>query len=289
MLALVCGLFVAGVLLFADSLVVGGIGWVGTLILLIAIGFADGHLRAVAWAVVFLASALAADVLWLLEFAPFDRDADYEPIPQSPFILIALPIPMALIAIGVGIRWVWRRLSRIRPTWRAARVFPGDTTHHPMEGEAACPASRTRAASGATRSSASPPRTFLATASLAVAQINRTRDGSPGGAEQPNLDHAPMWPARRKHHQDPERAKHHERGQLGPKLQGAVTQVVVPPGARQLVKVLFTAGDRLRPRAAPPTSATSAPSTAQGRAGTPTARTSRRWTQRTAGAAAARL
>ena len=80
-------------------------------IVVIAIGIAEGHLRAVGWAIVFLASALAADVLWMLEFPPFDRDAEYEPLPQSPFILISLPIPIALIAIGVGIRWIWRRLS----------------------------------------------------------------------------------------------------------------------------------------------------------------------------------
>ena len=37
-------------------------------------------------------------------FPLFDRDAEYEAIPHTPFIFIGVPIPMALIAIGVGVR-----------------------------------------------------------------------------------------------------------------------------------------------------------------------------------------
>ena len=63
---LVTALFVAGILLFADSQLIGGIGYIATIVLLLAIGIAEGHLRAVGWAIVFLASAFAADVLWML-------------------------------------------------------------------------------------------------------------------------------------------------------------------------------------------------------------------------------
>ena len=97
-------LFVTSVLLFCDISVIARIGWAGTLALLVAIGAADGRFRAVLWAFVVVAGALVADVLWAAEFAAFDRDQEYESIPQTPFILIGVPIPMVLIAIGVGVR-----------------------------------------------------------------------------------------------------------------------------------------------------------------------------------------
>jgi hypothetical protein len=101
---LAVALFVTSVLLFCDISALAWIGWAGTLALLIAIGVADGRWRAVLWAFVVVAGAFVADVLWTVDFAPFDRDAEHEAIPQSPFILIGVPIPMVLIAIGVGAR-----------------------------------------------------------------------------------------------------------------------------------------------------------------------------------------
>ena len=97
-------LFVTSVLLFCDLRALAWIGWAATLALLFAIGFADGRIRAVLWAFVVVGGALVADVLWAADFAPFDRDEEYESIPQTPFILIGVPIPMVLIAIGVGVR-----------------------------------------------------------------------------------------------------------------------------------------------------------------------------------------
>jgi len=101
---LAVALFVTSVLLFCDLRVLAWIGWAATLALLVAIGVADGRFRAVLWAFVVVTGALVADVLWAADFAPFDRDADYEAIPQTPFVLIGVPIPMILIAIGVGVR-----------------------------------------------------------------------------------------------------------------------------------------------------------------------------------------
>jgi hypothetical protein len=108
--ALVVGLFGCGVLVFADHQTLATIAFGATIVLLLVVGFVEGHLRAVWWAALLLASALAADILWWLDWDPFDRSDDYEPIAQFPYVLIGLPIPMALIAAGVGARWLWRHV-----------------------------------------------------------------------------------------------------------------------------------------------------------------------------------
>ena len=108
-------LFVSGVLLFADASGVAAIGFFATVAILIAIGFVDGRLRALSWAAMLVASAFAADVLWQLDWEPFNRSHDYEAIPQTPFVLIGLPIPMALIGLGLGAGALWRRI-RSEPT-----------------------------------------------------------------------------------------------------------------------------------------------------------------------------
>ena len=107
-------LLLAGVLIFCDVAAVASVGFYATIVMLVAIGFVERRLRAVAWAVVLLASALVADVLWQFDWEPFNRSEDYEAIPQTPFVFIALPIPMAIIAVGVGAGALWHRL-RSRP------------------------------------------------------------------------------------------------------------------------------------------------------------------------------
>jgi hypothetical protein len=111
--AAVVGLFGCGVFVFVDSQTLATTAFGATVVLLLVVGFVEGHLRAVWWAALLLASALAADILWWLDWDPFDRSDDGEPIAQFPFVLIGLPIPMALIAAGVGARWFWRQA---RPT-----------------------------------------------------------------------------------------------------------------------------------------------------------------------------
>jgi hypothetical protein len=52
-------------------------------VVLFAIGFVEGRLRAVFWAAMLVASAFVADVLWQLDWEPFNRSHDYEAIPQT--------------------------------------------------------------------------------------------------------------------------------------------------------------------------------------------------------------
>jgi hypothetical protein len=51
-----------------------------------------------------------ADLLWHIDWEPFNRSDEWESLPQTPFVLIALPVPIAVIALGVGTRAVWRRI-----------------------------------------------------------------------------------------------------------------------------------------------------------------------------------
>jgi hypothetical protein len=105
----IAGLFGCGVLVFADDRTLAATAFGTTIALLLVVGFLEGHLRAVWWAVLLFASALVADILWWLDWDPFDRSDDYEPIAQFPFVLIGLPLPMVLIAAGVGARRLWRQ------------------------------------------------------------------------------------------------------------------------------------------------------------------------------------
>jgi hypothetical protein len=102
-------LLVAGVLVFSDVGAVAVAGFTATVAMLLTVGFVEGRLRAVAWAAILVASAFVADILWQIDWEPFNRSDDYEAIPQTPFVLIGLPIPMALIAAGVGAGALWRR------------------------------------------------------------------------------------------------------------------------------------------------------------------------------------
>jgi hypothetical protein len=108
---LVVSLFVSGVLVFADdeALSVTGVG--ATAVLLFATGYIEGRLRAVWWAWVLVLSAFTGDALWQLDWGPFDRSDQYEPIGQFPFVVIGLPLLMALIAAGVAARRLSRRLT----------------------------------------------------------------------------------------------------------------------------------------------------------------------------------
>jgi hypothetical protein len=106
---LVVSLFLCGVLVLADAQTLATAALVATILLLFATGFVDGDLRAVWWAAVPVMSALTADVLWQLDWDPFDRSDDYEPIAQFPFVLVGLPLLTAIIGAGVAVRWLWRQ------------------------------------------------------------------------------------------------------------------------------------------------------------------------------------
>ena len=113
MLAVTC--FVTGVPIFADAEGLAYAAVVATIALLVLIGFVEAKLRALLWAVVVVASAFVADGLWLLDVEAFNRSDDYEAIAQTPFVILGLAIPVAIIAVGVAAGALWRRLRR-RPT-----------------------------------------------------------------------------------------------------------------------------------------------------------------------------
>jgi hypothetical protein len=107
-------LLVAGVLVFSDLGALAVAGFTATVAMLFTIGFVDRRLHAVAWAAILVASAFVADFLWHIDWEPFNRSHDYESLPQTPFVLIALPVPMAVIAVGVGAGALWRRIRSER-------------------------------------------------------------------------------------------------------------------------------------------------------------------------------
>jgi hypothetical protein len=107
---LVVSLFVCGVLVFADAQTLAIAAFGATILLLFATGFVEGDVRAVWWAAVLVMSAVTADILWLLDWAPFDRSDDYEGLAQFPFVLAGVPLLMGLVAAGVAARWLWRWL-----------------------------------------------------------------------------------------------------------------------------------------------------------------------------------
>ena len=115
-------LLVAGVLVFSDRDLLAWVGFAAAVVILLSIGFIEGRLRAVTWAVVLLASAFAADLLWQIGWEPFNRSGDYEAIPQTPFVLIGLPVPMAVIAVGVGAGALWRRIGPRSPAGSPGNV-----------------------------------------------------------------------------------------------------------------------------------------------------------------------
>ena len=103
-------LFVAGVLVFCDVAALAVVGFIATVAMLFIVGFVERRLSAIAWAAILATSAFAADFLWQIDWKPFNRSNDYEAIPQTPDVLIALPVPMAVIAVGVGTGALWRRV-----------------------------------------------------------------------------------------------------------------------------------------------------------------------------------
>jgi hypothetical protein len=94
-------LLLSGVLVFADARVVSALGFFATIGLLIAIGYRDGRAWALLWAFLLVGSAVIADALWQADWEPFNRSDEYEAIPQTPFVAIGVPLPMAIIGFGV--------------------------------------------------------------------------------------------------------------------------------------------------------------------------------------------
>lgn len=101
--ALAIALLLSGVLIFADPGALAVCGFFVTLGLLLVIGFRERVLTAALWAFVLVGSAVIADALWQANWEPFNRSDDYEAIPQTPFVLIGVPLPMVVILLGVAV------------------------------------------------------------------------------------------------------------------------------------------------------------------------------------------
>lgn len=106
---LAVALLLSGVLIFADTGALAVCGLFVTVALLFAIGVREGAWIAALWAFVLVGSAVVADALWQANWEPFNRSDDYEAIPQTPFVLIGVPIPMVVILLGVAAARIARR------------------------------------------------------------------------------------------------------------------------------------------------------------------------------------
>lgn len=67
---------------------------------LVGLGYLSGRWKSICYALILIPAALVAD--WLAFGAEVTRQAEYEPLPMTPFIVIALPIPMLVVAVGVA-------------------------------------------------------------------------------------------------------------------------------------------------------------------------------------------
>jgi hypothetical protein len=103
--------FVAAfVALSGVSLALWYLGAGATVVLLVAIGFRAGRLRAVGWALVVVLSAVLSDEMWWNSVEPFDRsEVEGEAQAVTPYVVIGLPVLMLLIALGVAARALTRR------------------------------------------------------------------------------------------------------------------------------------------------------------------------------------
>jgi hypothetical protein len=99
-------------------------GVVAAVILLVGAGYAVGAWRALLLAVAVFAGLLASDVLWQLDWAPYDRAGEREPLPATFVAVFYVPVALLLIAAGVGVR----KLTASRPG--ATRGRPARLSGH---------------------------------------------------------------------------------------------------------------------------------------------------------------
>jgi hypothetical protein len=87
------------------------IGFYLGVVVLVVLGYLSGRWKSVLLALVLIPAALAAD--WLAFGAEVTRQDEYEPLPMTPFVVIGIPIPMLLIALGVAGRRLRERHARV--------------------------------------------------------------------------------------------------------------------------------------------------------------------------------
>jgi hypothetical protein len=105
---LALGLFVAGVVWMSA---IEPFAWIGlglAVVALVALGYLGGVWTSVLFALVLVPAALVAD---LLAFGvDVTRQDEYEPVPATPFVVVGMPIPLLLAALGVVARQLRNRL-----------------------------------------------------------------------------------------------------------------------------------------------------------------------------------
>lgn len=109
-------------MLFALALFAGGVAWMSgevpfayiglclVVVALLGLGYRAGSWKSVFFALILIPAALVAD--WLAFGLDITRQDEYEPLPTTPFVVIGMPIPMLLVALGVGGRRLRERRAQ---------------------------------------------------------------------------------------------------------------------------------------------------------------------------------
>jgi hypothetical protein len=107
--AYLLGITLATLLACSDSFELVIAALVALVVIVVAAGYRIGRWWALLLALGTLLGALVSDVFWQLEWEPYDRAGEDEPLPATiSAILVYAPAAAALLAAGVGAR----KLSR---------------------------------------------------------------------------------------------------------------------------------------------------------------------------------
>jgi hypothetical protein len=98
---LAVGIAAAACLYCADPPALALLGLVGLLVALVGTGVVVGRWSALWLAPAIVVGTVVGDVFWMAEWEPFDHEDAREPLPMTFLSVPAIPIAMALIAIGV--------------------------------------------------------------------------------------------------------------------------------------------------------------------------------------------
>jgi hypothetical protein len=96
------------------------LGFVGLLVALVGAGIVVGRWSALWLAPAIVAGTIVGDVFWMAEWQPFDHANLREPLPMTFVSVPAIPIAMALIAIGVVVAKRRSRRAGAASGWHSA-------------------------------------------------------------------------------------------------------------------------------------------------------------------------
>jgi hypothetical protein len=117
MIVFFAAIALATLLLACDVDAVSLAGLVAGVVLLLAAGYTIGGWRALLLSLAVIVGLLASDVLWELDWAPYDRADLREPLPATFSAVFYVPVAMVLIALGVA----GRRLTASGPGAKRGR------------------------------------------------------------------------------------------------------------------------------------------------------------------------